>query len=598
MKHKLSLYTLLFCCLSLIIFYHFVAPKYTYHAVLTYDIGGYYLYLPSFFYYSFTDFSWFSPLTQPYSLWDMPQLNPTPTGIPSLKYSMGMAIMELPWFGLAHFTAKIGGYPVDGFSTPYQFWIAIGMMIYTLSGLWIIRAVLLKYFDDKIVTICLIALSLGTHFLIYATFDSPMTHGPLFTLYACILYATHKWYEKPTLGWSIVIGLMGGLCIITRPTDVFVMAIPLAWGLGKIQDIQHRIQYWRAHLPYLIVTVVCFIIGILPQIIYWKSVTGNWIVYSYGEEGFFFDGRFLLDTFFSYQKGWLVYTPMMIFALLGFYALKKNHASLFPTILIFFLVNTYVLFSWHCWWYGGGFGQRALIQSYALLIFPFAAFWEHLLRQKAFLKSIAFTFAGLFLCLNLFQSYQSQRGPWEPAYMSRAYYWKIFGKTKDDWKHDRKFLDVTDEASPEIEKKYTLVYTNDFENEGDSLSFAAHSGKKAVILHPNKLWEHYLDLSTFHPKPEGWFRIVCTFRCKGKESIWDSPSLGISMMNGEELVKGRLLKIYHIMDCYDQWETFYFDVKAWNNKPFNKVKVYMFTPPVAKLTTYADDIQVFYTDDE
>jgi hypothetical protein len=30
-------------------------------------------------------------------------------------------------------------------------------------------------------------------------------------------------------------------------------------------------------------------------------------------------------------------------------------------------LNIYIIFSWWCWWYGGGFGQRAFIDSYALM---------------------------------------------------------------------------------------------------------------------------------------------------------------------------------------------------------------------------------------
>ena len=38
--------------------------------------------------------------------------------------------------------------------------------------------------------------------------------------------------------------------------------------------------------------------------------------------------------------------------------------------------------AWDIWWYGGSFGQRALIQAYPVLLFPIAALLTTFENQK------------------------------------------------------------------------------------------------------------------------------------------------------------------------------------------------------------------------
>ena len=121
---------------------------------------------------------------------------------------------------------------------------------------------------------------------------------------------------------------------------------------------------------------------------------------------------------------------MMSLALIGFYFLYRKSKTLFWPVFIFCLVNIYIAFSWDIWWYGGSFGQRAMVQGYAVLIFALAAFIEFM----TFVKWRALLLVGLctfFIWLNILQTYQAHfNGILDPEYMTKAYYWRIFGKTK------------------------------------------------------------------------------------------------------------------------------------------------------------------------
>src|SRR6185436_10253555 len=108
----------------------------------------------------------------------------------------------------------------------------------------------------------------------------------------------------------------------------------------------------------------------LPQLFYWKHQTGSWFFNSYLNEHFYFNNPHVFYGLFSFRKGWLVYTPIMFFALAGLYTLFKTMKEFFYPVLILFLLYIYVAFSWWCWWYGGSYGQRALIDIYPFLAVP------------------------------------------------------------------------------------------------------------------------------------------------------------------------------------------------------------------------------------
>ncbi|MBK6283998.1 MAG: hypothetical protein IPF54_16290 [Draconibacterium sp.] len=100
---------------------------------------------------------------------------------------------------------------------------------------------------------------------------------------------------------------------------------------------------------------IAFIVWI-PQMMYWYSITGHFFVNSYPDEQFFWGNPHFIDGLFSYRKGWLLYTPVMIFALLGIPFLFKKLKEFSWSILIFILLAylyyrfMVVLVVWRIFW--------------------------------------------------------------------------------------------------------------------------------------------------------------------------------------------------------------------------------------------------------
>jgi hypothetical protein len=130
----------------------------------------------------------------------------------------------------------------------------------------------------------------------------------------------------------------------------------------------------------------------------------------------------------------------MGFALMGIFLLKDALKKLRLAIILFFLINIYIVFSWWCWWYGGAFGQRSLIESYALLALPFASFIKYVSEKKWYHNLVFYSVALFFIWLNLFQTLQFENSVLHYEGMSKELYFKQFGKLKRISDYD-KYID-------------------------------------------------------------------------------------------------------------------------------------------------------------
>jgi hypothetical protein len=411
-------------------------------AILTWDAMGYYLYLPAhFLYHDLRTLAFIPKIMAEYgpstSFYQAFQVPGAPVGHLVMKYPIGLAILEAPFFGIGHVLARWLGYPTDGFSAPYQASIAFGGIAYAVAGLALLRRVLLRYFTDAITALTLLALALATNYFQYAVFDAAMAHAAGFTLYALLLWSTVKWHEAPRRRWAIGIGAALGLLVLVRPSDMVAVLLPILWGVGSGAAVRAKLAMARRHWLHLALAAVVGLLAVSPQLLYWKWSTGHWIFYSYQEQGFSWLSPHLKPVLVSFRKGWLIYTPLMILALIGFIPLWKQHRTLAIAVAAYAAVNLWIVAAWDIWWYGGSFGQRAMVQSYAALSLPLAAlltFWltpapqlePRSARGLPWYRLLALPALVGFAMLNLFQTWQYMSSIIVPEDMTKPYWRAIF----------------------------------------------------------------------------------------------------------------------------------------------------------------------------
>ncbi len=459
-----SILVVLFLAFCLL-FSRLLLPRFeTYNSlsIISWDVFGYYLYIPATFIHhdlGLWNYAWVQQVLDLYHPTNgFYQAYQGPLGDFVMKYSCGMSILYAPLFFTGHFIAWITGAPMDGFSLPYQVSVSIGSVLYAFAGLWFLRIILLKYFSEGITAVTMILIVLGTNYFELSTYDSAMLHNYLFVLYTLIIWFTIRWYEEKQWKHGILLGLTMGLAVLVRPSEVICVLIPVFWG---IRSVKERWLLLTNHFLQICAIAGTFLIIVMIQLFYWKVQTGQFFYYSYeSNEKLQFLAPYLQNVLFSYKKGWLIYTPMMIFALIGFFMLYRKSKQIFIPAVIFFIINLLIVASWPTWWYGGSLGQRALMQSYVILAFPLGAFLQWLATRK---RCINFGFGGVmifFIVLNLFQTWQYINFIIDPTLMTRKYYWTVFGSTHVN-ATDRRYLEVEDSNEKEFhqdERNYSVKH--------------------------------------------------------------------------------------------------------------------------------------------
>lgn len=400
---------------------------------ISWDNYGYYLHLPATLIYKDPGITghWVDTLNNKYQK-DRPfyQVWDGTNGRKVNVYPVGLAICNLPFFLGGHLFAKISGYAADGLSPPYQWAMILSALFYAILGMWLLRKLLLKFFSDHITSIVLVLIAAGTNLYYYATYNDLLPHIHLFAVDCGILLLTIRWHEKPTPKTALFIGALTGLATITRPSEIVWILVPLLWNISGWATLKEKFRMLGSNFTH----VVLFMFGMIAvgslQLFYWKYTSGNWFSFNH-TEGFDFFCPFTWKVLFSYKKGWLVYTPMMAIAIAGLLLSWKSKREVFIPFLIFFLANLWFISSWECWWYAGSFGQRAFVQSYGLMAIPLGFFIEMIFVKKV-VRIVGSLVLVFFAWLNLFQVWQLNNDILSDQFMTKEYYWKIFGRTEID----------------------------------------------------------------------------------------------------------------------------------------------------------------------
>ncbi|MBR9923072.1 MAG: glycosyltransferase family 39 protein [Bacteroidetes bacterium] len=558
---------------------------------MSWDVSGYYLYLPAvFIYQDLDDLAFARPLLEKYAATSAYyQSVRVDNGHEVIKYPAGWALVNTPFFLLGHAYAKATDYPVDGLSPPYQAAIAFGSFLIALLGLFLTRKLLLRYFEDATVACTLVLLVLGTNYLNYVTADVAMTHNYLFTAYAALLLLTDNWHKDPRWKTALGIALVLGIMTLMRPTEFLAILLPILWPHSKGWHAKWK-QLLQAKGQILLIAMIMFLIGMI-QFSYWKYTTGHWLFYSY-KEGFDFASPYLKKVLFSFRKGWFVYTPLMLFAVVGFYFLYRKHRNVFPALFVFFLLNLWVISAWQTWWYGGSFGQRALVQSYVILLFPLAAFAEWFLAKKTRLLGVSLP---LLFCivLNLFQTWQVHGHGLHSEYMTKAYYWRIFFNTQvTEW--DKFRMDTKEDfLGPRFEVQ--RIYENDLESMEmqPGLDSTYTFGGSLALICSSEI-EHSPKLIVNEEKiqaAEGdWIRVGGHFY--SDQRIWDPwqmALLEICFNDDNRCSTYRIIRPQRILKA-GVWKEVWIDTPI-PEKPFNRLEIRILQPN-GQSSLRADDLYV------
>lgn len=546
-------------------------------AVLSWDVIGYYMYLPAAFLNGdMLQFAFMPDILETYrntgSYYQAFQIE---NGNYVIKYPMGMAICYFPFFLLGDLGAWITGHEQDGFSAPYQFAIGMSALVYSALGLHYLRKVLLRYFSDGAIALALLWLLLGTNYLQYVSIDGAMPHGYLFTFYCFVIYFTVRWHEEQKLKHALLIGMLIGWATIIRPTEAIMCLIPLLWGVYNSKSLKVKLELIKKHPGHVLGLALVAALFVSFQLIYWKLVTGSWLFYSYEDQGFDWLTPHFYEVLFGFRKGMFVYTPMAILGFVGMFFLFNKAKEGAISLFTFFFINLYVISSWAIWWYAGSYSCRAIVQSYPILLFGAAAFFGFFVKNK--LRLIALMVLLLpFTLLNLKSLWQYNQGIILAESMNKLYFYSVVDKLVPTQK-DMVFLDVKKSIRNESKYDTSPIEILDFSVDSlyDKLAIGkGPNGSNAWVSTPEHKISPMIDipLTPELQNKDQWIKATTRFKAGwGAERSW----LVITKVKDEEVILWKAVRMHHALTPGETWNEVYFYYPIPLEEDIDKLQVFV-----------------------
>ncbi|MFN5181587.1 MAG: hypothetical protein ACK5D5_01035 [Bacteroidota bacterium] len=399
--------------------------KENWKGILESDAKGYYAYLPAVFIYKDLNFTFFDSI-EGKKYFDKNyyyDYRVTANNNKINKYWCGTAICELPFFLIAHSLTHITNHEADGYSKLYPIFINCAGIFYLVFGLYCLDKLMQIYNISVKNRLIIVGLFFFATNLFYYTIVEPgMSHVFSFAWISFFLVQIKNIMIKFNWRNLLFASISIGLIFLIRPINILIIFfVPFLAG-----SLEGFISFLRVVIKekiklFIVLLIVPSIASI--QILLYKISCGQFFVDSYPGESFNFLNPHLFDLLFSYKKGLFLYTPFYLVCLFGLIYLFKNSKWEFFTFFIFFVIISYILSSWHNWWYGGSFSSRVFVDYLPIFGLTFGT-----LLQKSSAKIKNFTLAIsvilVLLCQAQIYQYRYNLITWDS--MTKEKYWEVF----------------------------------------------------------------------------------------------------------------------------------------------------------------------------
>ncbi|NTU82729.1 MAG: hypothetical protein HGA45_25725 [Chloroflexales bacterium] len=316
--------------------------------------------------------------------------NPNPrTGLLRNVAPVGSAIMWAPGFVLADLGVLIANglgaaIPRDGFARPYIVAACLMSALYTLLGLQLTYRLARRYAGDFAATTATLTVFLASPLIFYTYIAMPWSHATGFFLFALFLYLWARDWGRGAqrgLGRWLLLGLVGGLMIMTREQLGLLLVIPalealgLYWGLLRGRRWGAALRLLGRHLAF----VVALALTITPQLVAYQVLNGQPRPSATVASKLDWASPNFLNTLIDPGRGAFLWAPVLALGLLGLAWLARRDMGLALLLLAGFLAQTYINGAFGTTWHlRGAFGFRRLIECTPIFVLGLAAMLEWL----------------------------------------------------------------------------------------------------------------------------------------------------------------------------------------------------------------------------
>jgi hypothetical protein len=318
---------------------------------------------------------------------------PTATGHRRTIFSVGPALLWMPFYAAGDALARLQGAVEDGYSAAHVRAVMVGSLLYAVLGVLLLGPALRETAGPRAAVLAQLLLLYGTFLYWYVTYEPLMSHALSFAAACAVVACWWPGREELSVRRAAALGLLVGVSACVRWQNGVLLLLPAATLLLRLR---------RAPAPTVLAGASClgaFVAGALPQMLAWKVIFGQYLLADppHGRDFLRLDHPYLLQTFFSSRHGLLYWTPLLWLGFLGLLALlgRREHRRLAAILLVPVALMSYVNACSGDWWAGGSFSNRRFDSVLPLLAFGLAAAVEAARRLAARRPAVLLAAAAL-----------------------------------------------------------------------------------------------------------------------------------------------------------------------------------------------------------
>jgi len=463
-----------------------------------------------------------------------------------LKNTMGTSIMTLPAFTLAHLITKKRATNSDGLSLTYlvvYHWYGGLLLIIGLYVLWLVLSI---YFTAAVKIVTLSAICATTYLADLLQILNQLDLIYLFFLHSVLLYGSSLFFEKPTRRVGIFCGSILGLIVLMRPVEIILILLPLLWKVSpKIHHLKvrlyHVIKNYKAYLSMLLTASVF----IALQIVYWVKYSGQAFVFNDQVIGVTRDISRLEALMIGPKSGVLLYSPILILMVFGFFSMRSVLFRLIVPIFLVVLLIGWAAINYYFWWNGGDSGSLYINQLYVFLALPFAALVDFSLKRVV-PAIILWIIISVLTFFNFWRIHDQARG-------------KLLSPPDITYEYLKAAV-LKDSITDQMVKLLDTDISFGSDIVGDSLLISKNG---LFCLNAKNQYSKRWELKQYPNKKYFRFKIQAIAQDREPET-WKHAQMIISYYRGSRNIGNDLLRIQRLLHG-KSWHTIWLDSKSMDN---------------------------------
>jgi hypothetical protein len=333
----------------------------------------------------------------------------TATGHLENHFTVGPAMLWGPFLLIAHagvlLARALGSHvTADGFSAPYRIAMAFGTALYGFIGVILAFRMARQYVGARWAALAAISVWWASSLPVYMYFNPSWSHAHSAFAVALFLWYWHKTRpDRSILQW-ILLGAIAALMLNVYYANVMLLVVLLVEAASQYRaalrdpstSVKRSATLLARHVLFAMVVFACFLPTLITRyIIYGKPFESGYIPL----RQWAWTSPYFLPVLFSANHGLLVWTPLLLFAVVGSFIFWRRNPEVGSAFLAAMLAF-YLLIACYPDWAGiSSYSNRFFVSLTPLFIFGMAVFLD---RVATFFHSAQASAATLSVILACF----------------------------------------------------------------------------------------------------------------------------------------------------------------------------------------------------